>query len=41
MKIEWSDVINVLIALAIFKVIDKMFLDTALDKMVDKIKGGE
>lgn len=30
MKLNWTDVLNVIVALAIFKVIDKLFLDDAL-----------
>ena len=32
MSISWSTVASVLIALVIFKAVDKMFLDSAFDK---------
>ncbi len=38
MSINWNDIINVLIALMIFKIVDKLFLDNALDGLVS---GGE
>jgi len=39
-KIDWSDIANVLIALLIFEVLKKLFLDSALDKMKDAVSGG-
>ena len=39
MKIDWETVLTVGIALLIFKVLDKLFLDEAIDKMASKIKG--
>lgn len=38
MKIDWETVISVLVALLIFKVVDKLFLDAALDGLTG---GGE
>jgi len=34
MKIDWDVVIGALIAMVVFKVVDKMFLDAAIDKML-------
>jgi hypothetical protein len=39
MSINWSDIINVLIALAIFKVVDKLFLDSALEGLTGGAEG--
>lgn len=39
MKLDWETILNVGIALLIFKVLDKLFLDEALDKVAAKIKG--
>lgn len=33
MEINWKQIINVLIALTIFKLLDKMVLDKAFDKI--------
>lgn len=34
MPINWDDIINVLIALVIFKLVDKLFLDNVLDGLL-------
>lgn len=39
MEFNWKTILNVLIALLIFKVLDGLFLDNAITSITNKIKG--
>jgi hypothetical protein len=39
MKIDWETVVSVLVALLIFKVVDKLFLDAALSGLTGDKEG--